>query len=288
MSFDCDDCAVHRVPDKDIAIARKGFEERVPCSCHCNFTRDYRAIARQLAQHALTLSPDLVGPHVTLQGIYLGLWDWAAATTEGQRALALAPTDPNVLGMTALLSCAFGRWGDAERQLRMALVTDPVNPFQYFNLARVYYNAGRFAESEGMHRKTLELAPDFLTGRSYFGRTLLVAGKPEAALAMVQQEADEASQLLYLPAVLHAVGRRSEADEALHLLIRKWGGSAAYYVAQNYAYRGDRDLAMQWLDRAYEQRDPWIFEIVGEHLFDGMGDDPRYKAFLRRMKLPDA
>ena len=243
--------------------------------------------ARQLAQHALEVSPNLARAHVTLQNLYIGFGDWAAAEAEGQRALALAPTDPEVLLIAAIHSFTFGRWEDAERQLRTALVRDPANSFQYFNLGRVYYGAGRFAESEDMYRKALELAPGFLAGRAYLGKTLLLAGKPEAALAMVQQEADEVSRLLYLPVMLGAVGRQAEADEALNALIAR-GDDTAFYVAQSYAYRGDHDLAFQWLERAYRQKDRWLFEILGEHLFTSIADDPRYKAFLRRMKLPES
>ena len=54
-----------------------------------------------------------------------------------------------------------------------------------------------------------------------------------------------------------------------------------------YAYRGDHDLALQWLERAYKQKDAGLIEIVGEPLFKSMADDPRYKAFLRKMKLPE-
>jgi hypothetical protein len=55
----------------------------------------------------------------------------------------------------------------------------------------------------------------------------------------------------------------------------------------NYAYRDDQDLALQWLERAYKQKESEVFiEIVGEPLFKNMANDPRYKAFLRKMNLP--
>jgi len=104
---------------------------------------------------------------------------------------------------------------------------------------------------------------------------------------MVQQETNPQNRVLYLPAVLQALGRNAEANEALESLIADGADRVAFFVAQNYAYFGEHDLAMQWLERAYEQQDPWLFEIVGERLFDTMTDDPRFKAFLRKMKLPE-
>jgi hypothetical protein len=53
-----------------------------------------------------------------------------------------------------------------------------------------------------------------------------------------------------------------------------------------YAYRNDSDLALRWLDRAYRQKDLDLIEIIGEPLFKNLSGDPRYKAFLGRMKLP--
>ena len=185
------------------------------------------------------------------------------------------------------LSSTLGRWDDAERQFRAALVRDPLNPYTIWNLGDVYYGAGRFAEAEAMFRKVLELAPGFAVDTQAIGETLLLQGKPEAALAMVQQDADEGSRLLFLPIMLQANGRKAEADEALKAQIARWADTGAYCVAMTYAYRGDHDLALQWLERAYQQKDPDLHEILGEPLFKNLADDPRYKAFLRKMKLPE-
>ena len=54
----------------------------------------------------------------------------------------------------------------------------------------------------------------------------------------------------------------------------------------SYAYRGDYDRSLNWLERAYQQRDASLDEIVGEPLFKNLGDDVRFKAFLRKMNLP--
>ena len=53
--------------------------------------------ARQLAQHALQLSPDLAEAHASLVWVLMLNWDWAAAETELQRALAIDPTNPTAL-----------------------------------------------------------------------------------------------------------------------------------------------------------------------------------------------
>jgi len=56
----------------------------------------------------------------------------------------------------------------------------------------------------------------------------------------------------------------------------------AYYVAMTYAYKGDRNLALQWLERAYNQKDVSLVEIVGEPLFRNLADDPATKRLCGR------
>ncbi|MBV8405060.1 MAG: hypothetical protein JO203_12795 [Gammaproteobacteria bacterium] len=58
-------------------------------------------------------------------------------------------------------------------------------------------------------------------------------------------------------------------------------------VAQAYAYRGERTKALDWLDRAVEQRDPGIINIKTDPMFAALRGDVRYKAVLRRMNLPE-
>jgi TolB-like protein len=243
--------------------------------------------ARQLTLHALQLSPDLAEAHALLQYIFQTLdWDWAAAETEQRLALAIEPTNPVVLTVAGRLAGTLGRWDDAEQQLRTALVRDPLDTYAIFNLGTVYYLAGQFAEAETTYRRLLEVAPDFLWTRSALGKTLLAQGKPEAALAMVQQNADKGERLWILPAALQAAGYQPEADEALQAQIAHWADLSAYCVAMTYAYRGDHDRALEWLDRAYQKKDVNLVEILGEPLFKNIASDPRFKAFLRKMNLP--
>ena len=244
--------------------------------------------ARQLAQHALQLSPELADAHARLQYIHRAFdWDWAAAETEGRRALAIDPNNARAMMYAGALSYTLGRWNDAEWQLRAALIRDPLNTYVIWHLGTAYYLAGRFAEAEGVFRKLLEMDPGFPWTRACLGQALLAQGNAEAALAMIQQDPDEANRLTFLPIALQAVGRQTEADAALKAQIAQWADTGAFFVAETYAFRGDRDLALQWLERAYKQKDASLVEIVGEPLFKNLYDDPRFNTFLRKMKLPE-
>jgi hypothetical protein len=90
-------------------------------------------------------------------------------------------------------------------------------------------------------------------------------GKPALALADIQQKPTEGERLVILPMALHAVGRHTEANAALESLVQKFSGTYAYWIAMNYAYRGDSARVRHWLTRVYEQMKRAI-EIVGESL----------------------
>ena len=84
----------------------------------------------------------------------------------------------------------------------------------------------------------------------------------------------------------HALGRRKEADEALRTLLEKDGEGAALQIAEVHAFRGDKDEAFAWLERAYAQRDPGLTEMKGDPLLRSLEDDPRHAAFMKKMRLP--
>ena len=88
--------------------------------------------------------------------------------------------------------------------------------------------------------------------------------------------------------MLQAAGRQAEADQALQAQVKYWADTGAFYVAHCYAYRGDSDVALEWLERAYKQKDVGLVEITGEPLLKSLANDPRYKAFLRKMNLPES
>ena len=69
--------------------------------------------------------------------------------------------------------------------------------------------------------------------------------------------------------------------------IEKYAGIGAYQVAEAYAYRGEKEKAFDWLDRAYRQRDSGMTDLDTDPLLANIKDDPRYAAMLRKLKLPE-
>ena len=83
----------------------------------------------------------------------------------------------------------------------------------------------------------------------------------------------------------YALGRKAESDATLARLIAM-GIDSAVSIAEVYAYRGERDNAIQWLERAYAQKIPDAQYIKGDPWLKNLVAEPRYKALLSKMKLP--
>jgi adenylate cyclase len=112
-------------------------------------------------------------------------------------------------------------------------------------------------------------------------------GNNERALQEFSREPFEFLKLTGEAIAYHHLQQREKAVAALQALISTMGESSSYQIAVVYAQWGDADNAMSWLERGYIIRDPGLQYIGAEALFDPIRDDPRFQAFLRKMKLGD-
>jgi serine/threonine protein kinase/tetratricopeptide (TPR) repeat protein len=243
--------------------------------------------ARDAAQRALGLDPNLVEAHTAMVYILTGYnWDWVGAETEVRQVLALDAGNADALYSAGILARTLGRFDEAIGFYHQAMARDPLNPGVHNNLGLALYYAGRLPEAEEELRKLLELRPGIAAGHVHLGKVLLARGRPEDALASIEKESSEAWRMIGLPIAYHALGRRTESDSALRELTQKFADDWAYQIAEVHAFRGEIDEAFAWLDRAYAQRDGGFSEMKGDPLLKNLEGDPRYQAFLRRMKLP--
>ncbi|UHQ18554.1 tetratricopeptide repeat protein [Lysobacter sp. KIS68-7] len=243
--------------------------------------------AREAAEKALALDPRLADAHVAMGEVQLSFdWDWTAADASLRRALDLEPGNSEALRRLSGVAATAGRWNEAIDLANKAIERDPLRPNSWNNLGLTLLAVNRDTEAETAFRKAMDIDPDGAARHQSLAQALLLQGKTEAALQEVQLEKNDIWRLYGL-ALTNARGRRSESDAALKALEAQYAGEAAYQIASAHAYRGDADLAFAWLDRAYDQRDPGATEIKGDRFMRGIIGDPRYKAFLRKLKLPD-
>lgn len=214
-------------------------------------------------------------------------WDWAGADRELHQALALGPFSSEGARIASQWAAAIGRWDEARQLGIESVALDPLDPYVHMILGWcVYLHTGDFAEAEQSFRRGLQIAPKWGSGQYFLGEALMLQGHIELALAEFRKETPDDGQFEGSAMAHFAAGRKSESDAVLAEAIRHNGTLWPSEIARVYAFRGEKDLAFTWLDRAFDQRDEDLYLIKGDPLLKNLESDPRYKAFLKRMNLP--
>jgi TolB-like protein len=244
--------------------------------------------ARRAAELALRLDSKSALAHALLGSIHGTYdWDWTAANRELKQALALAPSDAAILALSAYQSLIIGCWDDGLKLINTSLEEDPLNPMCYLFLHYVQLRRGRPAEAEAAIRRSLEISPTFNFARYNLGIVLLARGQTEPALAEFLKEPADAGRLVGSAMAYFGLGHIPESDSALAQLLVSYAPYVPSGIAAVYAFRGESDEAFKWLERAHAQRDSLLSRIKFTTEFDKLHDDPRYKAFLQKMNLPE-
>jgi len=245
------------------------------------------ARARRSLQTAIKLDPGLGQAHAWLGWIYMAYdWNWSAADSEMREALRLAPRDPVVHLCAARLAASLGRLDEAIDLITSGLARDPLYAAGMNSLSEVYARAGRLADAEAAERRVLEISPTYSSGPRNLAVVLLALGRAAEALNIVrsmQQDTVDRAQALAL--TYYDLGRQADSDQQMAVLVRRYANDDAFSIAETYAYRGQGEQALQWLERAKLQKDSALYFIKTSMLFKKLEPDPRYRAFLRGMNL---
>jgi TolB-like protein/Tfp pilus assembly protein PilF len=244
--------------------------------------------AREAVMRALALEPELAEAHAELAWIQMLFdWDWSGAETSCARALELAPGSAVMLRRAGDLASMRGRFDEAIALYRRAIERDPLSAAAHGNLGFAFDAAGRLPQAEQALRRALLLAPQRSNGRASLAKNLLAQGRNDEALAEALREPEEWARLWALAVIYTTTGRLAEAEAALRELVARHGDAAAYQAAEVYAIRGEVDRAFECLDRAYAARDPGLSSMMVEPALASLHADPRWGAFLRKMRLAD-
>jgi TolB-like protein/predicted Zn-dependent protease len=243
--------------------------------------------ARKAVERALELDPNLAEAHAALAVVRRAYdWDWVGADASSQRALQLDPGNPSLILDAARVASTLGRLDEAHDLTRRAATADPLNVRVHYRLARYAYFLGRFDEATAAFQKVLELNPEYPGAHEDLGLVYLAQSRPDAALAEMEQEKRDLWRTFGFAILYHALDRRNEASAKVSELVENYQDVAAFQIAEVYAYWGEVDRAFEWLERAYVQRDSGLSQIKGDPHLKRLASDPRYAAFLEKMRLP--
>jgi serine/threonine-protein kinase len=302
---------LHRHSEKEVDQARAAYEHAVELDpgfalawaglaqthvWYCNYASEggqkefnaHLSAAREAVERALSFEsdlPDALHARAMIQTNFE--YDWKGAAETLRKALALAPQDPALLTEAGNLAGARGRSTEALDFMRRAVALDPVNAQARAFLGGTLLFLGHREEARAEYKRVIELNPSAPFAYAGVGQSYLLEGKFEEAAAAAQQDAAEWARLLIVSCARWGQKRGPESDAALAELIAKTGETAAYQVAEAYAYRNDRDKAFEWLERARRQHDAGMPGLRPDALLSNLHDDPRWDALLRAIGLTD-
>ena len=244
------------------------------------------AKARDAAQTALSLAPDLAAAHEALGFVLLTPdLDFAGAEAELRKAEKLAPADAGPKGALCVLLGAQGRLAESENVARQALALDPLGVTRYLYLARILIGGGRYDEAEAALRKAVALQPASSRVHVHLATIDVLRGDATGALQNAQLE-PPGSWRDYALALAQTQSDRAAADAALQKLINEDAVNSPFQIAAVYGLRNEPDKMFEWLDRAYTERDSGLTQLLVTPFILTHKNDPRFAAFCQKLKLP--
>jgi TolB-like protein/tetratricopeptide (TPR) repeat protein len=252
-------------------------------------SHQYHMLALAAARRTVESDPMLAEGHVLLgYEQAAGLWDFAHGRAEMDQGLAMEPNSPDALFMVSLFSALSG---DKTRALALTdrlLKVDPLSPLASHTRAEALLWAGRYEEAIEQNREARKLDPSLVLMDSVPGTALRELGRLDESLAAFQDFQKIFEQPSFGLATTYArMGRKSDALAVVHALEererRQWVDPD--FIAFAYAGIGDRDHAMEWLEKAFREKTFGVRLFLGwdSPCLHNMESDPRYQDLKRRV-----
>jgi tetratricopeptide (TPR) repeat protein len=176
-----------------------------------------------------------------------------------------------------------GRLEEALELERRVLVQDPLSAAFWHNLGLACHAAGRLEESEEAFVRALKLVPQRFVSNALLALVKMDQGRADDALEQAMKEPYEMWRLWAQTILYFAKGDHSKSDEFLQALKDKHALGNTYQIAEAHSMRGEIGQAFEWLDTAYEERDPGVTHSMVNPRLRPLHNDPRWRPFLLKI-----
>ena len=248
--------------------------------------------ARMHAVRAVQLDDGLTDAHASLAAISVQQWDWVTAEKEFQRALQLNPGNALARMNYAQFLAGLGRNEEALRDAQRSRELDPLSLPFHTAYATVLIGAGRYDEAIAVCQEALRMNPGFFWAHQHLWRGYAQKGRFEEALAEARASFSAQGDGEVVKALErgqrqagYAGAMRAAADTLAARARTRY--VMAFSVALLYANAGEKEAAIDWLERAYQQHGALLEYIRISPEFEALRPDPRYQDLLRRLNLAD-
>jgi len=248
------------------------------------------------AEAALALDPD--SPEALIARGMASLvfaWDWDRARDDISRALELSPNFSQAQWAWAEYLAVADPRAALDAALK-ALSLDPLSLPIMNSVAFKYLTRGMYAEAEQMAEKMIAMDPGFTAAYWNLGIIQLLRGRLEAAIDYLTQSVERSGHLPPSLAMLaYAYAKSGDENRALAILeelksLRDQPGrgyAPPLLIAYVYEGLGRVGDALDWLDKAVEERDGWLVYLNSFPRFESLRGEARFKEILQRLQLPE-
>jgi len=282
--------------DPEYAPAYAGLADAYDTMGNYDYLPPHEAFPRAEAAvtRALALDDSSAEPHVSLASLrFNARWDWEGSLASFRRAFALDPKSVAGHHWYSDLLSALGRGEEAIAEARLAQSLDPLSLIVNTSVGLHLFYGRRNEEAIEAHRRTLELDPSFAPALRSLGGALEQAGRYDEAIAAYERAhailPGELSAHALLAHAYAVSGREGKARELLAEMIEAAGTRyvAPYALAAIRVGLGERDAALELLDRAWRGHDRGMAWLKVSPRFDPLRAHPSFQEILRRLRLDD-
>jgi tetratricopeptide (TPR) repeat protein len=218
-------------------------------------------------------------------------WDWAGAESAWERTLELNPNAANAHAYYAHFLAIMGRSGEAVFHSERALDLDPFNPLFHGLYAMVLCFERRWDDAMAAARTAMDTQPLMAVARTALQYAYIAKGMRDEQLNLQRARIAADSERLTAFEQGLAEGGYEGAQRAIADVLAARYREGKFFSARGIALRyldaGDYDLAIKWLENAYEIRQQTLPYISGVPVWDPVRSHPRFQALLRNMNLPE-
>jgi TolB-like protein/Tfp pilus assembly protein PilF len=252
--------------------------------------RELMPLAKTYAAKAIELDPTLAEPHATRAfASWLLDLDKTTAEKEFLRAIELNPNYPTAHQWYSRYLRGVGRTDEAFREIKRAEELDPLSLVIINNVAENYIDRGDLNSAVKQCQRMFDLDPNFWAAHQTLSIVLVKQGRYAEALAEAQKSIQYSNRsnasLALLGHVYGKLGRRSEAEELIKELEKRYGDKQADSrdLAIVYAGLDDKNKAFGWLEKAFADHSVFLAFLKLEPLMEALRSDPRWTDLERRV-----
>ena len=281
--------------DPDYALAYAGKARALGTCFHNGLFSSHEAIPPMKAaiSRALELDENLVEAHTARATLYFYYeWDWAAAEREFRKAIELNPNNPDARQGYGVFLFSRNRFDQAISEIKKAIELDPLSLQVRLNAGFLYWFGNRLDEAMVQVQKMIELEPKFFAAYWLMGAIYWLQGRHEDAIECYQKSLSLNLNQHVLGGLGSIYGTLGKMDEALGVLnqlleMKKHQNVNAFQLVRVYGGLGEIDKTLEWLERAFEERNSLLVFLEREIEIGSMGPlkemikDTRLEGLLR-------